>query len=542
MKKRRELDALIGNRAKRDSGIPENGRLEYDSLSSLSSPTADTYMAPSGNYFNVPSKRVSRTSGRGCGCTVRRMIRICLPACFLSLVAACITACIGIVWMQVQLKTDVEKLRDKVAKLETWQSNQPSALEDMKKTMTDMQKDMTSMNDGENGVKILAEKLATLTQKFEDQVVVPNKRLDQLQTQAQDVKKTIEEIKSSMKNMGTSVEEINTSQNILTASYNTILKSIDDIKAEASDSNVKQLTDLVSSSKQNTEDGIIKINTTLQEIAANLTMLQHTVNDLEQKTSADQIWEGLNPRISGLQQDISNLKKEKQSEDETLGSITREISALQSRLSQIASSVEETKNKKMGHASSENIDINSDRPPDQEINANSKDSESKLTGSSTIKQEKPKNIGASHAQQDNVKNEQAEIEHTVGAENNSPAIKSEVSNKNPQNKQPDPGGRELGSESNEADIKSSNIEDANPKQKQQNLVDIFTGIQKRFIELDKNSDGKLTKDELIATIDENLIPSLLKYDVDNDGALSKTEISKVSLTSSQRKRKRKAKR
>jgi len=50
------------------------------------------------------------------GCTAKRVFHLCLPACVLALVAACVTSSIGIVWMQVQMKSDIDRMKDRIYK------------------------------------------------------------------------------------------------------------------------------------------------------------------------------------------------------------------------------------------------------------------------------------------------------------------------------------------------------------------------------------------------------------------------------------------
>lgn len=271
MKKRRELDALIGNRAKKEN--PE-GHFEYDSLnSSLSSPTADLYMPP--NYYST-TKRISRTSANGCGCTLRKLIRICLPVCFLSLVAACITACIGIVWMQVQLKTDVDKLKDQVSKLETWQVQQPLSMDDMKKTIVDLTKDVNMVQDGELGIKNLAEKLAFLKEQFEEQQKVPTEKFKQLESDSSIIKVKVDSLEAKVDELKSQSSKSKTSQELLSVSYNKLKDTVDSMQSKVSADDAKHL-ESVESVKQSIMEKIAKINQTVQQMSKNVSILDEKI-------------------------------------------------------------------------------------------------------------------------------------------------------------------------------------------------------------------------------------------------------------------------
>lgn len=314
MKKRRELDALIGNRAKNP-----DGQFEYDSLnSSLSSPTADVYMPP--NYYSA-TKRISRTSPTGCGCTLRKLIRICLPVCFLSLVAACITACIGIVWMQVQLKTDVDKLKDQVNKLETWQAEQPLSMDDMKKTIVDLTKDLNLIQNGDTGIKNLAEKLALLKEKFEEQQNVPTEKLKQLESDSVVIKEKVDNLEATVGELKTQSSKSKSSQELLSVSYNKLKDTVDSIQSKSSTDSAKQF-ETMELAKQSIIDRIVKINKTVEQVSKNITTLDlrielvkadnanalnkisQSIQALKQKSERQQSTEATNVTPIGMKQKI----------------------------------------------------------------------------------------------------------------------------------------------------------------------------------------------------------------------------------------------
>lgn len=42
-----------------------------------------------------------------------RCCKICYPLCAFVILAACVVACVGLVWMQVALKEDLDALKEK---------------------------------------------------------------------------------------------------------------------------------------------------------------------------------------------------------------------------------------------------------------------------------------------------------------------------------------------------------------------------------------------------------------------------------------------
>ncbi|XP_038189753.1 EF-hand calcium-binding domain-containing protein 14 isoform X2 [Arvicola amphibius] len=147
MKKRKELNALIGlagdSRRKKPKKGPSSHRLlrtePPDSESETSSEEEEEFEA-----IGNRSRFVKGDYLRCC--------KICYPLCAFVILAACVVACVGLVWMQVALKEDLDALKEK---FRTMESNQKSSFQEIPKLNEELlskQKQLEKIESGELGL------------------------------------------------------------------------------------------------------------------------------------------------------------------------------------------------------------------------------------------------------------------------------------------------------------------------------------------------------------------------------------------------------
>ncbi|XP_064311218.1 EF-hand calcium-binding domain-containing protein 14 isoform X2 [Phalacrocorax carbo] len=146
MKKRKELNALIGlaadGRRKKPAKKGSGHRLlrtEPPASDSESSSEEDEFAAAG----------VRGRCGKG---DYLRCCRICYPLCAFVILAACVVACVGLVWMQVALKEDLDAIKEK---FRTMESNQKTSFQEIPKLNEDLvqkQKQLEQIETGELGL------------------------------------------------------------------------------------------------------------------------------------------------------------------------------------------------------------------------------------------------------------------------------------------------------------------------------------------------------------------------------------------------------
>ncbi|NWW49428.1 EFC14 protein, partial [Pedionomus torquatus] len=81
-----------------------------------------------------------------------RCCRFCYPLCAFVILAACVVACVGLVWMQVALKEDLDAIKEK---FRTMESNQKTSFQEIPKLNEDLvqkQKQLEEIQTGELGL------------------------------------------------------------------------------------------------------------------------------------------------------------------------------------------------------------------------------------------------------------------------------------------------------------------------------------------------------------------------------------------------------
>uniref|UniRef100_A0A7N4NUS2 EF-hand calcium binding domain 14 n=1 Tax=Sarcophilus harrisii TaxID=9305 RepID=A0A7N4NUS2_SARHA len=81
-----------------------------------------------------------------------RCCKVCYPLCAFVILAACVVACVGLVWMQVALKEDLDALKDQFRSLE---SNQKSSFQEIPKLNEELlrkQKQLEKIESGDLGL------------------------------------------------------------------------------------------------------------------------------------------------------------------------------------------------------------------------------------------------------------------------------------------------------------------------------------------------------------------------------------------------------
>ncbi|XP_064003671.1 EF-hand calcium-binding domain-containing protein 14 isoform X1 [Pogoniulus pusillus] len=144
MKKRKELNALIGlaadGRRKKSAKKGSGHRLLR-----TEPPASDSESSSEEDEFAGARTRC----GKG---DYLRCCKFCYPLCAFVILAACVVACVGLVWMQVALKEDLDAIKEK---FRTMESNQKTSFQEIPKLNEDLvqkQKQLEQIETGELGL------------------------------------------------------------------------------------------------------------------------------------------------------------------------------------------------------------------------------------------------------------------------------------------------------------------------------------------------------------------------------------------------------
>ncbi|XP_029308782.1 EF-hand calcium-binding domain-containing protein 14 [Cottoperca gobio] len=153
MKKRKELNALIGlgdskrKKTKKGSGHRLLRTEPPDSESDSSSDDDEFNNLSSGANFGKRS--------------YTQCCNVCYPLFLFIILAACVMACAGLIWMQIALKEDLDSMKEKMHSME---SSQKVSSSEIPKLSEDLKNKERKLDDIENGDKGLSKLWSNLTE------------------------------------------------------------------------------------------------------------------------------------------------------------------------------------------------------------------------------------------------------------------------------------------------------------------------------------------------------------------------------------------
>ncbi|XP_043941758.1 EF-hand calcium-binding domain-containing protein 14 [Protopterus annectens] len=204
MKKRKELNALIGLTGDGRRKKPKKGsghrllRTEPPASDSESSSDEEDEFIHSGMHGLF---------GKG---GYLRCCKIFYPLCAFVVLAACVAACVGLVWMQVALKEDLDALKEK---LRTMESNQQSSSHEIHKLNEDLLKKQKQLESIETGDSSLSSVWTNVTE-LSKQISSLNSSVNFLKANtksASDLKSllnTVEELQKSVATIGSTLTSV----------------------------------------------------------------------------------------------------------------------------------------------------------------------------------------------------------------------------------------------------------------------------------------------------------------------------------------------
>ncbi|XP_058663992.1 EF-hand calcium-binding domain-containing protein 14 [Ammospiza nelsoni] len=245
MKKRKELNALIG--------LAADGRRKKPAKKGSGHRLLRTEPPASDSESSSEEDEFSGARGRCGKGDYLRCCRFCYPLCAFVILAACVVACVGLVWMQVALKEDLDAIKEK---FRTMESNQKTSFQEIPKLNEDLvqnQKQLEQIETGEQGLSKIWINITEINKQISLLTSTVNHLKNNIKSAADliSLPLTVEKLQKTVANIGSTLTSVaHDVENIQTA-IEEYKKSIEILQNDVKE--LKQLPSLPSTVVPRTE-------------------------------------------------------------------------------------------------------------------------------------------------------------------------------------------------------------------------------------------------------------------------------------------------
>ncbi|XP_008943939.1 PREDICTED: EF-hand calcium-binding domain-containing protein 14, partial [Merops nubicus] len=182
-----------------------------------------------------------------------RCCRFCYPLCVFVVLAACVVACVGLVWMQVALKEDLDAIKEK---FRTMESNQKTSFQEIPKLNEDLvqkQKQLEQIETGELGLN----KIWINITEINKQVSLLTSTVNHLKTNIKSASDlislplTVEKLQKTVANIGSTLTSVSHDVENIQTAIEEYKKSIETLRNDVKE--LKQVPSLPSTAVPRTE-------------------------------------------------------------------------------------------------------------------------------------------------------------------------------------------------------------------------------------------------------------------------------------------------
>ncbi|XP_016042856.1 EF-hand calcium-binding domain-containing protein 14 isoform X2 [Erinaceus europaeus] len=307
MKKRKELNALIGlagdsrrKKPKKGSGHRLLRTEPPDSDSESSSEEEEEFgvgnrsRCVKGDYF--------------------RCCKICYPLCAFVILVACVVACIGLVWMQVALKEDLDSLKEK---FRTMESNQKSSFQEIPKLNEEIlskQKQLEKIESGDLGLNKVWINITDMNKQISLLTSLVNHLKANVKSASDliSLPATVEGLEKSVASIGNTLSSVHLVVEAIQKTVDEHTKTLEllqsDMKEDSSESQVSKLREKLQliSALTNKPEGNRPLETTSEDQVYSFTTKPSALPKFPQ-SFGDQIEKAVRPRPISLP-GISSIK------------------------------------------------------------------------------------------------------------------------------------------------------------------------------------------------------------------------------------------
>ncbi|XP_075037647.1 EF-hand calcium-binding domain-containing protein 14 [Mixophyes fleayi] len=199
MKKRKELNALIGLSGDGGRKKPKTG--SGHRLLRTEPPASDS---DTEEDFTSPGERHCRRGG------LLQCCKVCYPFCGFIVLTACTVTCIGLVWMQVALKENIDALKEQFKTMDSSQKNSFQELPKINEDLLIKQKHLDEIVSGDLGLNTLWTNITEMNKQIALLTSVVNQLKVHLKSASDliNLPKTMEELQKSVASLGSTLTSV----------------------------------------------------------------------------------------------------------------------------------------------------------------------------------------------------------------------------------------------------------------------------------------------------------------------------------------------
>ncbi|XP_042354225.1 EF-hand calcium-binding domain-containing protein 14 isoform X2 [Plectropomus leopardus] len=201
MKKRKELNALIGLG---DSKRKKTKKGSGHRLLRTEPPDSESDSSSDDDEFN------NLSSGANFGKSYTQCCNVCYPLFLFIILAACVMACAGLIWMQIALKEDLDSLKEKLHSMESSQKVSSSEIPKLSEDLKNKERKLDDIENGDKGLSKLWSNLTEMNRKISLLDSAVNHLKANLKSAADliSLPTTVEELQKSVATIGSTLTSV----------------------------------------------------------------------------------------------------------------------------------------------------------------------------------------------------------------------------------------------------------------------------------------------------------------------------------------------
>ncbi|XP_053549494.1 EF-hand calcium-binding domain-containing protein 14 isoform X2 [Bombina bombina] len=309
MKKRKELNALIGLAG--DGGRKKSKKGSGHRLLRTEPPDSES-------ESDSEESEYTRLEGRRLGLersTFIQCCKVCYPLCGFVVLTACVVTCVGLVWMQVALKENMDALKETFRAMEAEQKTSLQKIPQLSEDLLTKQKQLDELESGEIGLNKLWTNITEINKQIAALTAAVNILKANIKSASDliSLPNTVEELQKSVATLGSTLTSVHHDVETLQTEVGEHKKQIETLQDEMAKFAAKDKDQLsttpsaISSKSQSQTQEIVYLQSSIEDL--NVTMLKYQSQNEQKLHSVDSTIANLSQRVNLIENELQFVNK-----------------------------------------------------------------------------------------------------------------------------------------------------------------------------------------------------------------------------------------